>query len=320
MPQLAQDTFSAADGTALQSHNPAWTVRAGAFAIHSGAVHASAAATECAAAFTGAAWPSDQYAECTITAAGSGLIAAGPAVRVSASGALDYYGYYGSGAASSSGIFAVIAGAWIDLSGALPGALAVGDVLRLEARGTTLTAKKNGLTVWSGSDARISGGAAGLCGYGSSTSLRMDGWSAGNLDADVHSLAASAITAGVPVLGQPGLAQAQQLAALPFTGAGVMLPTPALVSAHGLAANPPALNAPRLGQPILIQQHALAADSLRLAAVVLGRPRAPGAAIPGAVAALRVAVVGAEARRGDIDREDRQQEITQEKRTHGISA
>lgn len=123
------------------------------------------------------AFGNDQYAQAAITIGGGGV--AGPSVRVSNAGGVNRYSYlsYGSGTYLSK----VVAGGsevvLIDYGGTP--AFTNGDLLRIEVSGTTITAKLNGSTVGTQSDASLSSGSGGMMSYLAGGTLQT--FEAGNL-------------------------------------------------------------------------------------------------------------------------------------------
>jgi hypothetical protein len=114
----------------------------------------------------------DQYAQATITGTGGDT---GVAVRVS--GDNGYIAYWaGSG---STGLFILRrdAGAYVTLA-TLASQSLVGQVLRIEATGTTITVKKNGTAVLTATDATYATGSAGIY---ATTGGTLDDWSGGNV-------------------------------------------------------------------------------------------------------------------------------------------
>lgn len=175
----ASDTFTAADSTGLEVYNTSWSEMGGAnsFRINTNAVYPSGAND------FGARWNADtfndnQYAQLTIVAISVGPMI-GPAVRCSSS-ANSYYEFYSD--SGSSQVAKMVAGTWTQL-GSNGAAAAVGNVLRIEADGTTITPKVDGSTSGIGvqTDSALTSGYGGLGGYDAGTGMRGDNWEAGNL-------------------------------------------------------------------------------------------------------------------------------------------
>lgn len=124
----------------------------------------------------------DQYSQGTFVGVEAGGYSVGVSVRNSTSGAHDYYGFYTS--ATSSYLFKVDNGAFTTL--AQGNAWTAGDVVKLEVVDDTLKCYRNGSLDASISgdgvlvDASYSTGSPGICGFGNSTTTRIDDWSGGN--------------------------------------------------------------------------------------------------------------------------------------------
>lgn len=238
----ASDNFNRSNG-ALGSD---WTGTSGSLVINSNSVASNSSGAETAAGWNADAFANNQYSQVKITATTTGG-AVGPAVRVSLSGNVNYYGYYGSSSENSSGVFKVVNGSWFDLSGAISGAgFAVNDVVRLEVEGTALRAYKNSTLVWSGTDSDISSGAAGICGYSNVSGMRLDDWTGGDLGgsgATVNATAggataagiAPAVSAGSAVTASVGAASAAAPAAT-ISGGSTISATTGAATAAGIAA------------------------------------------------------------------------------------
>jgi len=177
----ATDTFTAADGTALQTYNASWSINCGAFAINTNAVYPNSVGAECGAGWNADTFDNAQYAQGVLAAEVSVCI--GPAVRVASDGTSDtYYGYY-----NGTYLFKQVTGSWAQL-GSNGSNWSVGDVIRLEADGTTITPKINGVTdsaIGARTDTAIASGRAGICGWSVNTGDRLDTWEGGNLSAAV---------------------------------------------------------------------------------------------------------------------------------------
>jgi len=131
----------------------------------------------------------DQYASIKLSAVTVSNLR-GPAVRCSSS-AVTYYGFYADN--NEHYLFKMVAGTWTQIGSTDTTNGAVNDVLRLEVSGTTLTPKRNGSTWSQGAktDSSISSGYGGMCGYGTSTSTRMDDFAAGNLGGTAYNQSVS---------------------------------------------------------------------------------------------------------------------------------
>mgnify|MGYP001609199059 CR=1 FL=1 len=118
----------------------------------------------------------DQYAEMVLSALSSGNYI-GVAVRTQ-NGAHSGYGAY-SDSGTNVKIVKWVTGTPTDLyTGAV---FSPGNIIRLEISGTSLTLKKNGVTVTSTTDATFSSGLPGIVGKGNSTLSRGDNFYAGSI-------------------------------------------------------------------------------------------------------------------------------------------
>ncbi len=175
----ATDTFTAANGTALTTYSGSWSLSGGDFQINSNAVGPNKNNQECGAYWNADAFDAAQYATGTISSVGDSHDV-GPAVRGAASG--NYFGFYAA-KFDASYLFKVVATVWTQL-GSSGAEFALNDVVRLEADGTTITPKVNGVTLdppGAQTSTSLPTGAAGLAGYHSGTTMLLDNWEGGNL-------------------------------------------------------------------------------------------------------------------------------------------
>ena len=176
----ASDDFTAADGTALTTHSASWTLCSGNFAIYSNAVGSSAGG-ECGAGWNADAFENDQYAKATVALIDTvdDWHIVGVAVRCDVTTpSANYYGFYGSD--TEGYLFKIVAGVYTQFGAATAGFDAT-DVIRIEAEGTTITAKINGVTVRTADDNAFASGAAGICGYRAGEESMLGDWEGGNL-------------------------------------------------------------------------------------------------------------------------------------------
>ena len=172
-------TFTCANGTPLSTCDANWTTVVGTIDINNNAARGATALQYNYAAWTGDTMANDQYVETTALGfVGVSTSLPGSAVRGSSSSASAYIcitdgttGYLQLLTSSSAGT--TIA------TGAM--AATAGDKILLEASGTLLTCKVNGITVLSGTDATLTGGRAGIVWYGLGATTAIDTWTAGNL-------------------------------------------------------------------------------------------------------------------------------------------
>jgi hypothetical protein len=175
----ATDAFTGVNNTALPTYSANWTANAGTLAIYDNSVAPYDSGAENAAHWNADAFDADQYAQVTLSETVSDAYAIGPGIRCAASGA-TYYLYY----TSSAGRYLYVSdgGSLTELGSA--GAVSVGVVMRLEANGTTITPKLDGVTdstIGAVSNEALSSGYAGVTGYGANSDTRADSFEGGNL-------------------------------------------------------------------------------------------------------------------------------------------
>lgn len=179
------ETFTNSDGTALTTHNASYSNVQGAFAINTNACYSNTAATETCVRWNGDTFNNDQYSFGTIKA----LITStyiGVGIRASAA-AITWYGYYSDGGFDRT-LYKMIANSFTALGQAT--AAAANDLLRIEATGTAILAKRNGTNEFGGAvtDSSIASGYGGIVGYASNSGSRIDDAEFGNLGAVAASL------------------------------------------------------------------------------------------------------------------------------------
>lgn len=131
-----------------------WTQALGTVVIDSGIRATGGATGDCHAFYNAASFGAAQYAQAVAVAVSSSWI--GVIVRAAVN---NFYAFYGD--AGSWELWRFVSGSGTMLA-AGPWTLAVGDVIRLEASGTTLVGKKNGFTVTTQTDSAHSTGAPGV--------------------------------------------------------------------------------------------------------------------------------------------------------------
>lgn len=173
----ASDSFSSGSGALLTTYSANWAFVQGQFRVESNEVRASTGGTECCARWSGDSFTSDQYAR--VTAVAPFGYSVGPAVRAQ-SGVASWYGAYSY--AGDEYFYKVIGGVYTEflVSADDP---ASGVVVELQAEGSTLRVYYNGALKFTQTDSSLSGGAAGLAGYGDNATARGDDWEGGNLGA-----------------------------------------------------------------------------------------------------------------------------------------
>lgn len=128
---------------------------------------------------TGAAYydnttANNQYSECKIPVISDG----GPTVRVQSGAQNNFYGLTVVNATTAM-MYKIVNDSWSQLGDTLTGTFLVTDTFRIEASGSTITAKQNGTTIGERSDATFTGGKTGVLMEGTTT--RLDDWAGGDL-------------------------------------------------------------------------------------------------------------------------------------------
>lgn len=174
--QIASDSFTGTNGDSLSTN---WTVVQGAWQIQSNAATPNSVGASAAATWNANTFNDDQYAQVTNTAAtGSGNYA-GVSVRGSTSAFTMTSAVWDN---TDMYVSTWVAGAQTVVAGPIT-APTVGQVVRIEAEGTTLRVYFDG--VLGGRSYTPAGmqssGRPGIDGYNNSKTIRIDDWSAGNL-------------------------------------------------------------------------------------------------------------------------------------------
>jgi hypothetical protein len=178
-PVTVSDNFP---GTSLSAN---WTTddsNVKVLAVSTGSVHGNTSSNHALAHWI-AVFKNDQFAQATITALnGNSVNTIGPGVRISGSDQTAYFLWARGNGATEFDKW--VHGTSTALASCTGYTVTVGDVLRIEASGSTITAKKNGAAICGGpvTDTDISSGAPGIFGYDLGTSA-ISTWSGGNLDA-----------------------------------------------------------------------------------------------------------------------------------------
>lgn len=163
MGQLASDTFQRANSNPLSGN---WTVPAGSgLQIVTNAVQAASAAVGFFVEFyNGVTWPNDQFSEVTLSVLAAANYYQGPFVRLQGAAQSGYlFVVQGpTGSATTCNLQIITAGVNANLATPFTITPQVGDILRLEVSGVTLTAKQNGSTVAVATDATYASGNAGM--------------------------------------------------------------------------------------------------------------------------------------------------------------
>lgn len=173
---MASDNFNRADESPIAAP---WTkVGSGSnFNLTSNAL-VKGSADDSAYYYSGAATGADQYSEAkqVVKPFNNDW---GPAVRITGA-AINMYCY--DSYVTDEQIFKEVAGVYAGIAHAGNDASVAGDVLRLEASGTTLTAFKNGVQRLSGTDASFSSGQPGIFIFEGGAGV-IDDWAGGDLGA-----------------------------------------------------------------------------------------------------------------------------------------
>lgn len=186
MAQVISDDFNRADAATLGAN---WTNSVGSgFGIVSNRA-SSKTNNSSVAVYSGASWTvsTDQYAEAQIITKASGNDA-GIACRGSTSSETFYIfeindndAAVALGSSMRCGLYKAVAGAYTLLGSTSSFVVSTTDVLRIEAQGTNVTAKLNGVTKFGPtSDSAIASGKPGLSGFSTVGGEVFDNFAAGD--------------------------------------------------------------------------------------------------------------------------------------------
>lgn len=170
------DSFTNSDGTALPTHNSAWTENVGSWAINSNNVYIDETTTESLAHDNSNVYTDNQYAKLTITAVDAANNSSiGPATRVHASNDTCYFYFHHETIAT---LERRVNGVNTQLSGTIA-TLVVGHVLSLHSVESRHTPRRDGSTINAPpatTDTVITSGSGGMQGrrLGSSNEHRAD--------------------------------------------------------------------------------------------------------------------------------------------------
>lgn len=177
MAQLATDNFNRADSLDLGAN---WTPPAAGFdplQIVSNAVRPQTITIFNGEYYSAISWPADQYSECRLIAIPA-TNGPGPAARMSTTDQTFYVVNANTGGLQ---LFRVLAGSVVQIgsSATVP---VVGDILRIEAQGTTIRVLLNSVQQISVVDANIATGQAGIFVYEATavTNSQLDEWAGGD--------------------------------------------------------------------------------------------------------------------------------------------
>jgi hypothetical protein len=173
---MATESFTNTNGTSLFTHSASWVIGnalSSDFVIDSNALRTPFNRNIVLFAYYAGSFSNDQYSEAKITQVGSSTQRMGVSVRASAGYSYDVVSDGGRWLLRKSLNYSVT-----DLADGLY-TLSAGDVLRIEASGTTITAKRNGSVLTSITDSSIASGNPGVAGQGeaaSGTYTLLDDW------------------------------------------------------------------------------------------------------------------------------------------------
>jgi hypothetical protein len=183
MAVLATDDFNRANSTGLGAN---WTAGALSDTLNVNAnacVPAVLPGNDCYYAYTGITWPNDHYAQIkvTVTSTGGGGVGGGVAVRRTGDGTTRYRAVVDHAASNNVSLDRFLSGAYQNLA-LYTSAWTDGDVLRLEAQGSSLRVYRNGTQIGTTfTDANIASGSPGIDYSSSVSALTMDDWEGGDL-------------------------------------------------------------------------------------------------------------------------------------------
>lgn len=181
---IATEDFTAANGTALTTYNPDWALNGSSnFEIQDNAVTGAQSAYHSAARYTGT-WKPDQFAEAVISNIGDSNNI-GVAVRVANDGSHNFYGcQVDLSLGGSLYPMKVVGGTWSYQSGfsAKVTGLGIdnGDVIRIEAMGTTIRCYLNGELITESTDTSHSDGSPGITHFTNTGVNKLDSWVGGD--------------------------------------------------------------------------------------------------------------------------------------------
>jgi hypothetical protein len=173
MSTLATDNFNRADSGTLGAN---WTDMDAGWGIVSN--QANSASIPSCAIWNAVSFPNDQWAQATLKSVGTNTND-GHGVTVRGSGSAGGDCYFAFGFSGGTALWARVGGGY-SLIGFDSTSWSIGDVIYLEAQGTTLVVKRNGATIaaLTTTDSSIASGSAGVFGFHNPAIL--DDWSAGD--------------------------------------------------------------------------------------------------------------------------------------------
>lgn len=182
MAEIITDSFDRADG-ALGAN---WLAPGSWAAPTIASNQVTSTAAEQAAVFTGAGWTggADHYVEVTMKASGGGSDC-GPCARCATVtfNTFYYFAIPSLGSSDTHQLHQVVSQSFTPIGTPFSGTINVGDVVRIEAEGTTIRGKVNGVTVTSATDSGIASGNPGIFMFDGGTNPAMDDFAAGDFTA-----------------------------------------------------------------------------------------------------------------------------------------
>lgn len=175
----ALDAFTGTDGTTLPAYRPNWVsvlngtdiqIQSNRFRVVTGPV-----STTPICMWGGDVFRDDHYAQVRIVKAGTGNVIGGPATRCSTSGGGN--AYFGNATIAGAGVTfnKLVAGTATFLS-FTSAAVADGDLLRFESRGSSHIILLNGVAIKTTTDTALTSGAPGVCShFGADNTPETDG-------------------------------------------------------------------------------------------------------------------------------------------------
>lgn len=189
MTTLFTDNFTRANGGVGSNYTTLFNNTA--LAIVSNTCQGGTQASDGGGVVNSVGFPNDQWAQTTVGAVGlTNEAGMGPLVRASLTTETFYTAFAtGPGAGGTFWLLKAVNGSYTTL-GSPAGTVATGDVIYLQIIGTTLIVQKNGVQVFTITDASISSGSAGVF-YSSQDSVTdtVTAFSAGGFSANSASIA-----------------------------------------------------------------------------------------------------------------------------------
>ncbi len=186
MSKLAFDTFQRANENPLSNGgNWSTTNSESANQIVSDVCEGSTTPARCGSFYSGVVWPNDQFSEVTLAGTPGSSAAVGAIVRCAAAAETYFHAQMANNGAGNFSLTLnhMLAGSSHQIGSSVTGITPVtGDVLRIQAIGTTISAWYNGNQVISVTDANIVSGSAGFYTQpsGAVSSAQISLWDAGN--------------------------------------------------------------------------------------------------------------------------------------------